>query len=112
VGVQVEEVRRPRHTGGVNLNCAVAGGRGNLNLNVHYNGEQVDLFFPPFPQSLTRVTLDEYVLVSLAAEYRILENVVLFGRVENLLDEDYEEVLGFGTPGLGAYAGVRFNLKP
>lgn len=111
-GVQIEEVRRPRHTGGVNLNYTFADGRGNLNLNIFYNGEQEDLFFPPFPQPITRVSLDEYVLVSLAAEYRVLENLALFGRVENLTDERYEEVLGFRSPGLGAYGGVRVSLKP
>ena len=35
----------------------------------------------------------------------------LFGRVENILDEDYQEVFGFATPGVAAYAGVRFTYE-
>ena len=32
------------------------------------------------------------------------------GRVENLFDKEYEEVLGFGTPGVAGYAGVKLQF--
>ena len=35
----------------------------------------------------------------------------LFGRIENLFDVDYEEIYGFGTPGISAYGGVRFKIN-
>jgi vitamin B12 transporter len=34
----------------------------------------------------------------------------VFARVENLLDREYEEVIGFGTPGMSAFLGIRFSL--
>jgi outer membrane cobalamin receptor len=38
--------------------------------------------------------------------------VTLFGRVENLLDETYEEAWGFRGSGLGVFVGLssRFGL--
>jgi len=105
-GLQTREVRRPRHMAAVNVNYAFST-RINVNLNVSYNGTQVDNFFPPFPQPAERHELSSYRLVSLAANMRLTERVELFGRIENLLDEDYEDVLGFATPGLGAYIGLR-----
>ncbi|MNC89725.1 vitamin B12/cobalamin outer membrane transporter [compost metagenome] len=56
-------------------------------------------------------TLDEFVLVSLAGSYEMTESIELFGRVENLLDEDYEEVFGNNTPGIGVYAGFRVGFQ-
>lgn len=32
---------------------------------------------------------------------------VLFGRVENLGDKEYEEIFGFGTPIRSVYGGVK-----
>jgi vitamin B12 transporter len=72
-----------------------------------YTGSQRDIVFPPFPQPSARVTLDKYVLISLSAAYRFSPHLELVGRVENLLDEVYEDVVGFRTPGVGAYIGVR-----
>ena len=32
------------------------------------------------------------------------------GRLENLLDEEYETVWGYGTPGIGGYLGLKFSI--
>lgn len=86
--------------------------RAGLNLNINYNGEQIDLFFPPFPNPQQRVKLAGFTLVSLTGSYQMNQNISLYGRIENLLDEEYEEVFGFQTPGIGVFAGVRFALQP
>jgi vitamin B12 transporter len=54
-----------------------------------------------------RVRLDGYALADLRAAYAVTERVELYGRVENLFDEQYETVLGYGTPGRAAYGGIR-----
>jgi len=36
--------------------------------------------------------------------------VEVFGRIENLLDKDYQEVLGYSSPGIGAFVGVRATI--
>ena len=106
LGDEVEETRRPKNMFSLGLNFA-PGTRANINLNVSYNGSQDDVAFPPWPQPPERVRLDGYTLVALAASYQLTPTVQLIGRIENLLDEDYEDVVGFNTPGVGAYFGVR-----
>ena len=108
-GNQIDEIRRPHHLGAFNLNYA-ANDRVNVNVNVAFNGSQFDTFFPPFPQSPERRKLANYKLVTLAASYQLTPRLTFFGRIENLLDEDYEDVLGFNTPGIGAFIGVRTEL--
>jgi vitamin B12 transporter len=67
---------------------------------VRYVGES-------FTSEANTATLDGYVLVDLRASWQVSEVVELHGRVENLLDEDYQTAAGYGTPGRGAYVGVR-----
>ena len=110
-GRDIDEVRRPRHMGHVGANIALAEGRGNLNLNASYNGEQDDLFFPPFPEPSTTVILDDYWLVDVAVSWSITDSVDLYGRAANLLDESYEDVFGFATPGRTVTGGLRFRFR-
>lgn len=49
---------------------------------------------------------DSYVTVDVAARYRIMEGLDVWGRVQNLFDETYEEVYGYCTGGLGFFGGV------
>jgi len=102
---RTREVRRPRHAASGNLNWRWAAGRGNLNLNASYVGERRDLSFASFPAEVVR--LSSYTLLTLGASWQLDRRLTLYGRVENLLDEDYEDVLGFATPGIGAWAGFR-----
>jgi vitamin B12 transporter len=37
-------------------------------------------------------------------------NLKLFGRIRNMLDEEYEEAGGYGTPGRSAYFGIKAEL--
>ena len=39
----------------------------------------------------------------------IRDSLEIYGRVENLFDEFYEEAWSYATPGLSAYAGIRVN---
>lgn len=84
----------------------------NVNLNLNYNGEQDDVFFAPPFFAREIVSLDSFALLNLAASYRYNDRISVYGRIENLLDDNYEEVLGFQNTGIGAYAGVRLNFSP
>jgi vitamin B12 transporter len=55
--------------------------------------------------------LDDYEVVDLNASFAITERLSVYGRVENLLDEDYEEVPTYNTSGAAAYAGVRYSFQ-
>lgn len=103
----VEEVRRPRHMGSVNATVFSADQRFSGTLTMRYNGRQFDDAYIDPSYVPVRLSLAEYVLVNLAAEYRLTDTVSLFGRVENLIDEGYEEVFSITAPGRAAYGGVR-----
>lgn len=57
-----------------------------------------------------RISLGGYGIVDLAVSYKVAESTELFGRVDNLFDQEYQDVVGFGTLGAAAYAGVRVEL--
>jgi len=76
---------------------------------VFRTGSQEDDYFPPFPPYQERVVLDGFTLVELSGQYRLNDHLTLTGRVENALDEDYEQVFGFESAGAAAYFGVRVN---
>ncbi len=105
------EIRRPQHTASFNANWRFLRDRANLNLGIDYNGETEDLEFASATPR-TRVTLDDFTLVSLAGRYEVEEGIELFGRVENALDQDYEQVFGFSTPGRAVYLGARLRFGP
>ena len=106
----LEEIRRPKNTGRMDVSYGFAEGRGNVTLAAIYNGQARDVAFElPF-FAPTRVTLGEYWLVSAAASWKVQPGVEVFGRVENLLDEHYQEVYGFETARIAAYAGVKITF--
>ena len=82
-----------------------------MNLTVRYNGETFDNDFTDPNVFDGRVKLSSYTLVNLSADWQVSKSAQLYARVENLLDEDYEEVFTYRTAGLGAYAGVRLTFR-
>ena len=68
------------------------------------------MFFPPFPDPSETVALDSYVLVDLTLQYRLTTAMSLYARGTNLLDDDYEQVYGYQTPGRAGYVGLRMNF--
>lgn len=103
-----EEIRRPRHAGRADVTYLFDRGRGTFNVAAVYNGDMKDRNFGTFPATV--VTLDNYWLVSSALSYKLQPGIEAFGRVENLLNEKYEEVSGYNTPGISAFAGLKFTF--
>lgn len=100
-----DEIRRANHIASFTATWRFLNERAELSFDIDYNGEQDDLDFSAFPAR--RVTLDGFVLGTLAGRFKVLDGVEVFGRVENLFDEDYQNVFGFNTPGIAAYGGIR-----
>lgn len=48
-----------------------------------------------------------YTVADFRVSYQLTRQVEVYGRVENLTDAEYETVLNYGTPGRGAFAGLR-----
>lgn len=109
------EIRRPENTARFDVNYVFYDGRATLNVAAIYNGETPDLAFlnlpPPVFFGSETVTLDSYWLVNVAASYELMPGVEIYGRVENALNEDYQEVFGYETADIAAYAGLRFTYE-
>jgi vitamin B12 transporter len=73
-------------------------------------GATVTLIGDSFDNASNTRQLDGYVLVDLRASFPVTEQISLYGRVENLFDEQYETIFRYGTPRRAAYAGVRMNF--
>ena len=101
------ELRRPAQIASLVFNYALPSARGNVNFSIQYNGAMEDLDFSTFPA--TRRQLSSYTLVNLAGAYNVSKSVQIFGRIENLLDQDYEEVWSAQSPGIGLFAGVKLS---
>lgn len=103
------EVRRPRHTASANLAWQV---RSNLqlNTNIQFTGDQTDVYFPPFPEPSQVVVMDSHTLVNLTLNYQASKDLDLYLKVENALDEEYEEVFGYQTLGRGTTVGMRYDF--
>ena len=103
-------VRRPRHIASFNANYAFLEGKANVNVGVVYNGRQRDFAYDAATFARTSVPLKAYTLVNLAASYKVQQNAEIYGRIENLFDKQYEEVLTYNTPGRAAYGGVKVSF--
>lgn len=90
-------IRRPKNQFYAALDLAL-GERVTTNLSVTHNGSELDT---------GNRTVDAWTRVDLRAAYRVSEKIELYGRIENLFDAQYQQVLGYGTPGISSFFGVR-----
>jgi vitamin B12 transporter len=100
-------IRRPDEKITFNANYRF-GEKGYIDLTGIYVGDRTDKDFSTWPAAT--VTLDRYTMVNLAGSFFMSDKMELTGRLENLLDEHYQEVFGYGTPGRSVYVGVKAEL--
>jgi len=100
-------LRRPSHRLFVGLNHEPINDL-FLGIQLKYTGERDDKDFSNY--TTTRVTLPAYTLVNLSISYNLFSYLTLIGRIENLFDKKYEEVLYYGTLRRSFYAGINLNL--
>jgi vitamin B12 transporter len=82
-----------------------------VNLQISAIGENKDVTFPPPTYAQKEVTLDNYTLLNLYAEYGFLNNrLKVFADLRNLTDAQYNEIYGYATPGFNAHGGIRFTF--
>ncbi len=105
-GVQLREVRRPKHSANIAFDYRT--GRWTLGGSIAWVGERTDTDFDLFPAQT--VTLDDYFLSSLRIGYGITDNVEIYARATNLFDEEYQDVVGYRTPGAAFHVGLRLSL--
>ena len=78
----------------VNLDLLWVGDRDTFEGSQDVNGNAVE-------------TLDAYTVVNFSASYTLFDFLRIYGRVDNVFDEEYEEAWSFATPGRSAYIGLK-----
>ncbi|MFC3563445.1 TonB-dependent receptor plug domain-containing protein [Pedobacter jamesrossensis] len=99
--------RRPKNTFGI-----TAGVQATTNLfvsaNYRYFGNRTDGNFSTY----TVDTLPAYKLLSAYAEYSLAnKRVKIFFDAKNILDEKYNEIIGYNSMGFNFNTGVSFNIR-
>ncbi len=95
------QIRVPRHSGDVALTYRDAGPFSGSAV-LRYNGAESE---GPFGEDV-----DSWIRLDLAAQYAFSETIEIYGRIENVFDEQYQQISGFGAPGVSAYGGVRLSF--
>jgi vitamin B12 transporter len=96
-------LRRPREKFSLQMRRALSN-EGNVGLEWLYVGKRLDRTFSGDE------TLDPYHLINLSGVIKMAKNLWMEARVDNLLDEDYELVYGYNTPGLSVFVGVNYKI--
>ena len=91
--------RRPEHMANLTADW-VWSDAVSTQVAVRYVGEA-------YNDDANTVVMDAYTLVDLRGSWQVTDTIQLYGRVENLFDRDYETARGYGTPGQGAFVGLR-----
>lgn len=76
----------------------------NAIVTVTHNGDEAQNEFSPVP------LLDGWTRVDFKLSYEIIDDLSIYGRVDNILNEEYQHVPGYGTPDRSFFAGIRKNF--
>lgn len=97
-------LRRPRHLGSLRLNYAGKRWGGMAGGSLVGRRPDSDFFFFGYDHA------DGYARVDLGGWYAINRRITAYGKVENALDRQYNEVVGYPAAGANFRAGLRFRL--
>jgi outer membrane receptor protein involved in Fe transport len=110
-----ELIRRPKNSGGFNITWQHR--RLTLNTNAYLRGRTLDLepndgvYACSPPLGLKCLFPDKgYVVLNGGFSYRLTHGLEIYGHLNNLLDQKYEEVLGYPALPLNFLAGVKFTF--
>lgn len=102
-------LRRPRYTftGGLSASPTK-----NLSLRFELSGvfQREDRSFPPAPPFVVDIDPGDYILGRLLARWQVKDNLALFGRVENLFNEQYDSFADFKALARGVYGGATLTF--
>ncbi|ADH86249.1 TonB-dependent receptor domain-containing protein [Desulfurivibrio alkaliphilus] len=93
--------RRARRTAAINLDGDF--GRWRSGVSMQAVGKRYD-------DAANQTRLAGYALLFWRAEYELSDNWLLQGKIDNLLDKDYEEVATYNTPGRTFFATLHYRF--
>lgn len=93
--------RRPEHMANLGVTWSGLSGRLVLGLNARLSRDAVDI---------DGTAMDDYEVLDINASFLVGRGFSVYGRVENVTDEDYEEVPDYNTAGAAGYIGLRYTF--
>jgi len=99
-GERFRTVQIARNKGSITLSYKAD--RYNLGITEYYSGPRL--------RWKGDVEMEEYFRLDCFARYLLTDTVSLYTRIENLLDENIEEGLGYEEPGFYGIVGVEFKI--
>jgi vitamin B12 transporter len=100
-------LRRPKNKFAATLNFGILA-KGRLVISLIHLGERDDMEWIDW--IATKVRMTPFSLLNAVGSYDILPNIQLFLSLDNILDQRYELIKGYGTPGRSAYMGFKIKL--
>lgn len=96
-----QRLRAPEHMANLGIKFSPWDARLVVNLNLRLARD--------FPAELGG-DIDDYEVLDLSVSYQVFDAMEIYGRIENLTDENYQEVPTYNTAGAAGYAGLRFSF--
>jgi vitamin B12 transporter len=97
----------PKHKGNIDLNYTFK--RGSFGANYQFVDKRSDAYYDSNIWATQAVNLASYQLVNSNISYELLPNRLhIFGAVTNILNEDFQEVIGYNTRGRNYKIGLNF----
>ena len=82
-----------------------------MSLSYQYNDDRTDTFYNAETFTNDILTLESYSLLDFYVSHQVIPNKLrLFANVTNLLNEDFQEIIGFSTRGRNASLGMLLDL--
>ena len=107
---QVEELLTrliPKHKGNIDLNYMFK--RGTFGINYQYVDQRSDAYYDSNLWATAPVELPAYQLLNSNISYDLLPNrLKVFGAVNNILNDDFQELIGYNSRGRNYKLGLNF----
>lgn len=71
----------------------------------YFDREDIEVSYP-----YAQLDAEDYFVVNLVADWKVTDQLSVFARAENLLDESYESVNGYPSLGATGYVGARLSF--
>jgi vitamin B12 transporter len=101
--LQQELLRRPKHKADLNVGW-LPSRRLAVNATLLATSSWID---GNRDFTIERLTAPGFVVVNLDGSYDLTQHFAVYARIDNLFNHHYEDPIGFLSPTLGAYAGVK-----
>lgn len=99
----IDEVRRPKNTASATIQWK-SNKYSLFSLNVRHSDKQIDVVYPGY------VMMPSYTVLNFGAKFSLNQKLSLKTSLKNLLNEDYEELYGYGALGLSANIGMQYKF--